>query len=120
MRFLSLRRRAAAEILEQSHAEDPMSMVGNLFDVSVVLITGLVLALFTVYRLQDLLNPNTNVTVVTQRENGEMVIIDKKGKQIQARKVTGKQLSGEGERLGVAYRLKDGKLIYVPEDSKEK
>ena len=118
MRFMTLRRRGASEVVERNLGEDPMSMIGNLFDVSVVMITGLLLALFTVYRLQDLVNPSSNVTVVTQREDGEMVVIEKKGKEIKARKVTSKQLSGEGARLGVAYRLKDGKVIYVPEDGK--
>ena len=118
MRFMTLRRRGASEVVEQNLGEDPMSMIGNLFDVSVVIITGLLLALFTVYRLQDLVNPNSNVTVVTQREDGEMVVIEKKGREIKARRVTSKQLSGEGARLGVAYRLKDGKVIYVPEDGK--
>lgn len=116
MKFLSIRRGAASEVLDRSVAEDPMSMIGNLFDVSVVMITGLLLALFTVYGLSDLVNPKSNVTVVTKRENGDMVVIDKRGKEVKARKVTSRQLTGEGTRLGVAYRLKDGKVIYVPEE----
>lgn len=28
------------------------------------------------------------------------------------------KLSGEGERLGTAYRLKSGKVVYVPEGKK--
>lgn len=95
---------------------DPMEMIGNLFDVSVVFITGLVIALVTAYSFQDLLRVDSNVTIVTQNDQGEMVVVDKRGKEIKARKVTRKQLSGEGERLGVAYRLKDGKVIYVPDD----
>ncbi len=42
-------------------------------------------------------------------------IVTKKGKEIKVQKVTDKRLSGEGERLGTAYKLKDGKVIYVPE-----
>lgn len=30
-------------------------------------------------------------------------------------KVTDKKMQGEGNRQGPAYRLKDGKVIYVPE-----
>lgn len=52
------------------------------------------------------------------RKNDDRVeIVAKKGKQIKVEKVTDKKLQGEGTRLGTAYRLKDGKVIYVPEGS---
>ncbi|MBI3269801.1 MAG: DUF2149 domain-containing protein [Planctomycetes bacterium] len=116
MSFLSTRPSAAQRLLADSLGEDPLSMVANLFDVSVVLITGLFIALFSVYRLQDLVDSTSEVTVVVQREGGELTLLEKKGKRIQARRVTGKEVSGDGTRLGTAYRLKDGKVIYVPED----
>jgi len=31
------------------------------------------------------------------------------------KKVTDKKLNGEGTRLGTAYQLNDGKVVYVPE-----
>ncbi len=45
-----------------------------------------------------------------------MEIITKKGKVIKAYKVTKKIGQGEGEKLGTAYRLKDGRIIYIPEN----
>lgn len=39
----------------------------------------------------------------------------KKGTTITAYKVTGKTMAGEGERLGTAYRLANGQVIYVPD-----
>ena len=95
--------------------EDPLAGVANLFDVSVVFIVGLMLTLFSVYRMGDLMDKNSEVTMVKTNAQGEREIIVKKGTQIKAYKVTGKTAGGEGERLGTAYRLANGQIIYVPE-----
>lgn len=96
--------------------EDPLSGIANLFDVSVVFIVGLMISLFSVYRMGDLVNPDTEVTMVVTNPNGEQEIIKKKGTEIEAYRVTPEELAGgDGERLGVAYRLPDGQVIYVPE-----
>ncbi len=44
-----------------------------------------------------------------------MEVVQKDGRQIKVQRVTDKQLSGDGDRLGVAYKLADGRVIYVPE-----
>ena len=95
--------------------EDPLAGVANLFDVSVVFIVGLMLTLFSVYRMDDLMDKDSEVTMVKTNAQGEREIIVKKGTQITAYKVTGKTAAGEGERLGTAYRLANGQIIYVPE-----
>jgi hypothetical protein len=96
--------------------EDPLAGIANLFDVSVVFIVGLMVSLFSVYRMGNLVNPETEVTMVTTNANGEQEIIRKKGTEIEAYKITPESLSGgDGERLGIAYRLPDGQVIYVPE-----
>lgn len=95
--------------------EDPLSGVANLFDVSVVFIVGLMISLFSVYRMGDLMDPDTEVTMVKTNAAGESEIIIKKGTEIEAYQVTGEQMSGDGERLGTAYRLANGQIIYVPD-----
>ena len=95
--------------------EDPLAGVANLFDVSIVFIVGLMLTLFSVYRMGDLMDANSEVTMVKTNAQGEREIIVKKGTQITAYKVTGKTAAGDGERLGTAYRLANGQIIYVPE-----
>jgi hypothetical protein len=95
--------------------EDPLAGIANLFDVSVVFIVGLMLTLFSVYRMSDLVDSKSEVTMVKTNAQGEREIIVKKGKQITAYKVTGKTAAGNGERLGTAYRLSNGQVIYVPE-----
>jgi hypothetical protein len=95
--------------------EDPLAGIANLFDVSVVFIVGLMISLFSVYRMRDLVDPDTEVTMVKTNAQGESEVIVKKGTQIDAYKVTSQQASGDGERLGTAYRLANGQIIYVPD-----
>ena len=99
--------------------EDPLAGIANLFDVSVVFIVGLMITLFSVYRIGDLVDQNSEVTMVKTNAQGEREIIVKKGTKITAYKVSGKTAAGDGERLGTAYRLADGQVIYVPEDGSE-
>ena len=99
--------------------EDPLSGIANLFDVSVVFIVGLMITLFSVYRIGDLVDQNSEVTMVKTNAQGEREIIVKKGTKITAYKVSGKTAAGDGERLGTAYRLADGQVIYVPEDGSD-
>ena len=107
-RFLSL---PPADDVE----EDPLTGVANLFDVSVVFIVGLMISLFSVYRMGDLMDPEAEVTMVKTNASGESEIIVKRGNEIEAYQVTGEQMTGEGERLGTAYRLSNGQIIYVPD-----
>lgn len=94
---------------------DPMTGVANLFDIGLVFIVGLIVALFATYHLRDLFNERSEITIVKKAENGQMEIITKKGKKIKALKVTKEKARGKGERLGIAYRLEDGTMVYVPE-----
>jgi hypothetical protein len=95
--------------------EDPLSGVANLFDVSIVFIVGLMITLFSVYNMGDLVDAKSEVTMVKTNASGQKEIIVKKGQTITAYKVTGQTGQGDGERLGTAYRLANGQVIYVPE-----
>ena len=95
--------------------EDPLAGIANLFDVSIVFIVGRMVTLFSVYRMGDLLDPNSSVTMVKTNAQGEREIIIKKGTTIEAYRVSGQTAEGDGERLGTAYRLADGQIIYIPE-----
>ena len=108
-RFLHLKSTADVE------AEDPLSGITNIFDISVVFIVGLMIALFSVYRIGDLVDADSEVTLVKTSANGLQEIIVKRGTEITAYELTGETLGGQGERLGTAYRLADGQIIYVPD-----
>ena len=108
-RFLRLP--APEEIAE----EDPLAGIANLFDVSVVFIVGLMISLFSIYRMGDLVDAKSDVTMVKTNAQGESEVIVKKGTQIDAYRVTSQQAAGDGQRLGTAYRLANGQIIYVPD-----
>ena len=61
--------------------EDPLAGIANLFDVSVVFIVGLMITLFSVYRIGDLVDAKSEVTMVKTNAQGEREIIVKKGTQ---------------------------------------
>lgn len=113
MRFVRSRRTLRAEV---AHEEDPLAGLANLFDVSVAFIVALLIALFAMFSAGRLLDPASDVTVVQQSPDGEMQIITQRGTEITVQKVTDHTLSGEGTRLGTAYRLADGQVVYVPDE----
>jgi hypothetical protein len=67
---------------EEPMDEDPLAGIANLFDVSVVFIVGLMVTLFSVYRMGDLLDTTSEVTMVKTNAQGEREIIIKKGTTI--------------------------------------
>ena len=96
---------------------DPMTGVANLFDIGLVFIVGLLMTLFSAYRLQDLFDQTSQMTIMKQKASGEMEIITKKGTKIKATRVSREKAKGMGNRLGIAYRLEDGSMVYVPDPS---
>lgn len=56
-----------------------------------------------------------DVTVITDAGKTSMEMIVKKGEKIERYQSSGNIGSGDGEKAGVAYRMKDGSIIYVPE-----
>ena len=94
---------------------DPLSGVANLFDIGLVFIVGLIVTLFTAYHLQDLFSEKSEITLLKKSKNQEMEIITKKGTKIKAVKVSKHKAEGRGERLGVAYKLENGSMVYVPD-----
>ncbi|TFH84844.1 DUF2149 domain-containing protein [Billgrantia azerbaijanica] len=99
--------------LESDELDDPMLSVVNVIDVFLVIIGILVIVM-----LENPLNPFTaaeEVVVVKNPGREDMQIIVKQGEQMEHYESTGEIGEGQGTKAGVAYRLPDGGLIYVPE-----
>ena len=94
---------------------DPLAGVANLFDIGLVFMVGLIVTIFTAYNLQDLFSEKSEISLLKMSKDQEMEIITKKGNKIKAMKVTKQKAEGRGERLGTAYKLEDGTMVYVPE-----
>lgn len=101
---------------EGSWQEDPLSGVANLFDISLAFIVAMVVALYSMMAGSSFLDPDASWTMTRTAADGRMEIVRKDGRQIRVEKVSDRKLSGDGDRLGVAYRLPDGKVVYVPEE----
>ena len=103
------------------HAEDeqsPMVTVANVFDVALVFSVALLVALVMSYHLPELLSSSEDFTIVKNPGAEDMkIIIKEEGKPIEVLNMTDSIGGGTGEALGTAYKLADGRVIYVPEDS---
>ncbi|MDD2664695.1 MAG: DUF2149 domain-containing protein [Dechloromonas sp.] len=101
------------KLLHETETEDPILSVVNLIDIFLVIIAAL---LITVAQ-NPLLNPfnQRDVTVITDPGKPSMEVTIKKGEKIEHYKANGSIGSGDGEKAGVAYRMKDGSMVYVPE-----
>ncbi len=96
--------------------EDPLSGVANLFDAAMVFAVALLVALVMSASVPELLNPKANLTVVKNPGQDNMQVIIKKGQEIKVLNMTEEVASGQGRRLGTAYRLATGEVIYVPDN----
>lgn len=97
--------------LEQEE-DDPILSVVNLVDLFIVIIGILMLLI-----VKNPMNPfsSNNVVVVENPGEENMKITVKQGKELTKYESNGKIGEGEGTKAGVAYRLPDGRMVYVPE-----
>jgi len=102
-------------LLQEDESLNPILSAVNLIDVFLVIIAALLISI-----AKNPLNPFSadDVTVIKNEGKKNMEIITKKGKKITRYKSSGKIGKGEGEKAGVAYKMKDGSIIYVPEGTK--
>ncbi len=96
--------------------EDPLTGFANLFDLGIVFALGFMVSLITYLGLPELLGKEDMVLVKNPgAEDMEMII--KSGEHLERLQPTGGSLAGEGgEKLGTAYRLPSGEVVYVPAD----
>jgi len=106
----------ALKLLHESETDDPILSVVNLIDIFLVVIAAL---LITVAQ-NPLINPfnKQDVTVISDPGKPTMEIMMKKGEKVERFKASGTIGSGDGEKAGVAYKMKDGSIVYVPETDK--
>ena len=98
-------------LMQESDADDPVLSLVNLIDVFLVLIAALLLAVAN--------NPlnvfaQDTLTIIRNPGKADMEIVLKDGQKIERFKGGGMG-DGVGVKAGVAYRMKDGSIVYVPE-----
>ncbi len=95
---------------------DPMATVSNLFDVAMVFAVALMVALVARYKMTEMFSKE-DFTMVKNPGTEQMEIITKKGEKIESYKTSDENTStgNKGKRVGVAYQLENGEIIYIPE-----
>jgi hypothetical protein len=97
MGLLARRRATRRPLLDVDLEEDPLALLVNFFDCALVLALAFLVAA-EMRRAAAAGDPVTD-----QRERLERF------------RATTTHRTGPGQRLGVAYRLEDGQVVYVPE-----
>ncbi len=92
--------------------DDPLLSVVNLIDVFLVVIGVLMIVI-----VQNPLNPYAKEDVIVIESPGteQMTMTIKQGKEMTRYESSDEIGEGEGAKAGVTYRLKDGRMIYIPE-----
>lgn len=104
-------------LLKKEEDADPISVVSNLFDVAMVFAVALMVALVTRYNMTEMLSQE-DFTMVKNPGKENMEIITKEGEKINRYTPSEDQSSksgAKGRRVGIAYELENGEIIYVPE-----
>lgn len=104
-------------MLDSDSDEDPLTVIVNMFDVAMVFAVSLMVAMVMHMNMTEIFGKE-DFTIVKNPGKDNMEIITKEGKQI--KKFTPKEeqnnsSKSKGKRVGVAYELENGEIIYVPE-----
>ena len=106
------------KLLRGGEDDDPMSVVSNLFDVAMVFAVALMVALVSRYNMTEMFSKE-DFTMVKNPGKENMEIITKEGEKINRYTPSEDQSTQngkKGKRVGVAYQLENGEIIYVPEN----
>ncbi len=97
---------------------DPLSVVVNLFDVAMVFAVALMVAMVMNMNMTELFT-DKDFTIVKNPGKENMEIITKEGKKINRYTPSSEQGDADGKKgkkIGIAYELENGEIIYVPEE----
>jgi len=100
--------------LASEDESDPLEGMANLFDVAMVFALALMVAVVTHMNVTEIFTKE-NFTMVKNPGQPEMEIVIKNGKTIERYQASGESGNGKGKRVGTAYQLESGEIIYVPE-----
>lgn len=103
-------------LIKNDEDHDPMAVLTNLFDVAMVFAVALMVALVTRFDMTEMFSQE-DFTMVKNPGTDRMEIITKKGETIEKYTPSEEQENNgsRGRRVGTAYQLDSGEIIYVPE-----
>ena len=95
-------------VLNATEDHDPVAMLSNLFDVAMVFAVALMVALVTKFNMTEIFSQE-DYTMVKNPGKENMTIT--KYKPSESQEKSGKK----GKKVGIAYEMENGEIIYVPE-----
>lgn len=100
---------------EETFDDDPGAGLLNLFDVWIAFAAALLLALVGARHISAEQSRHEANEPSSEESKENLKSLRQQKVKIERYKVSDKKLRGEGERLGTAYRLQSGEVIYVPD-----
>ena len=102
--------------LRNYEESDPLSIVVNLFDVAMVFAIALMVAMVMNMNMAEVFTKE-EFTIVKNPGKDNMEIITKEGGKINkyVHSDSNNTSQKRGKRVGVAYQLENGEIIYIPE-----
>lgn len=109
-------RRRGNIFLRDDDGDNPLGMLTNLFDVAMVFAVALMVAIVVHFNMSEIFSKE-DYTIVKNPGTDQMEIITKEGNEIKKYQPSDDQeVSGTlGRRVGTAYQLENGEVIYIPE-----
>ena len=109
-------RRTNRLIKNSADDHDPVSMRTNLFEVAMVFAVALMVTMVVKFNMTEIFSKE-DYTIVKNPGKDNMEIITKEGQTRNRYKPSENQESTgkKGRKVGVAYELENGEIIYVPE-----
>jgi hypothetical protein len=103
-------------IFSEKEDADPLSVIVNLFDVAMVFAVALMVAMVMHLNMTEVFTQE-DYTIIKNPGKENMEIITKEGNKINKYTPSDQQSANQkkGKRVGIAYELENGEIIYVPE-----
>ena len=103
-------------LTDPDEGDNPMGMLTNLFDVAMVFAVALMVAMVTHFNMSEIFSKE-DFTIVKNPGADNMEIIIKEGNEVKKYTPSETPTSGsKGRRVGTAYQLENGEIIYIPEN----
>lgn len=111
-----MRRKRRVSRFRAEEDTDPLSVIVNLFDVAMVFSVALMVAMVMNMNMSEIFTKE-DFTVVKNPGKDNMEIITKEGGKINKYTPSNDKKSSDkkGKKVGVAYELGNGEIIYIPE-----
>lgn len=96
--------------------DDPLSGMVNLFDLAIVFAVGLIIALAAAMKTGRLATGQPAQAAQAAQASGPTEIEVKEGQKLVKYRSSDDKTRGPGHRIGTAFRLPSGEVVYVPDE----